>query len=308
MICSLNLNQALIDNTDTALAPPDTRSLTLGTTAYFFVETTLSTHFDLVLGTCTYMGDPVTDASDYVMGMSNKITTNYNFASDVVGFTMQIYQNSKSNDIVECDVTIGFASDIVIRKLFLCLTQELDLRLAVSPDAGQISTGNMLATGITLYHEWTLSVDLKLPLNEIAFWSNLLVLQGDSADGTTVGHRIPAVFMAGTDWEPGINKIHVSNHVNGYWGSGADFVVSSTDWFNLTIQQRLVGTTIMWEIKIDGELKYSTANNEPHVWNNVKVFIAGETFTGPVGRNPNVYESTVGEYKNFSLKTIKPQI
>lgn len=87
-------------------------SLPLGAVAYFFVEAGLSSQLDLVLGTCTYKGDPVTETSDYVMAMSNDISTAYSFASDVVGFTMQIYQNAKaSENAVHCDVTIGFASD-----------------------------------------------------------------------------------------------------------------------------------------------------------------------------------------------------
>jgi len=106
--------KAIIDNTDTALTQPDTASLPLGATTYFFVETTLSSHLDLVLGTCTYKGDSVTAASDYVMAMSNQITTAYSFASDVAGFTMQIYQNSKANDMVQCDVTLGFASPVPV--------------------------------------------------------------------------------------------------------------------------------------------------------------------------------------------------
>merc|ERR1712106_1275206 len=72
----------------------------------------LSSQLELVLRACTYKGDAVTASSDYVMAMSSEITTGYSFASDVVGFTMQIYQNSKSNDMVQCDVAIGFASDI----------------------------------------------------------------------------------------------------------------------------------------------------------------------------------------------------
>ena len=103
-----------MDNTDTALTSPV--SLPLGTTAYFFVESDLSNQLRLVLGACTYKGDAVTASSDYVMAMSSEITTGYSFASDVVGLTMQIYQNSKSNDLVQCDVAIGFASDIENRK------------------------------------------------------------------------------------------------------------------------------------------------------------------------------------------------
>ena len=60
----------------------------------------------------------------------------------------------------------------------------------------------------------------------------------------------------------------------------------------------------MWEIVIDGIVKSSMANNDPRVWNNVKAYIAGETFT--ILGHRDTYESTVGEYKNFSLKTTNP--
>lgn len=102
--------KALIDETNTALTPADSVSLIVGETVFFFVETNLSSRLDLVLGTCTYKNDEITDASEYVMGMSNQITTDYVFGDDVAGFTMYIYQNSEASDMVLCDVSIGFAA------------------------------------------------------------------------------------------------------------------------------------------------------------------------------------------------------
>jgi len=101
--------KALRDNTDVALTPSDNVALTVGETVFFFVETDLSSQLDLVLGSCSYMNDEVEARSDYVMGMSNMITTDHFFATDYAGFTMHIYQNSEDTDMVYCDVTVGFA-------------------------------------------------------------------------------------------------------------------------------------------------------------------------------------------------------
>ena len=42
---------------------------------------------------------------------------------------------------------------------------------------GQLERSNQIGTGLTLYKEWQLSVDLKLDQNQINAWSNILALQ-----------------------------------------------------------------------------------------------------------------------------------
>ena len=61
----------------------------------------------------------------------------------------------------------------------------------VSPDNGNISKGKLIAKDITLYHQWELSIDLKLTKSNINGWSNVFLVAGVSPDGTQ-GHRIPA--------------------------------------------------------------------------------------------------------------------
>ena len=170
--------------------------------------------------------------------------------------------------------------------------------LAVSEASGVVSAGNLIASGVTLYEEWSLSVDLLFPFNSIPDWSNVLILQSLSLDGT-VGYRIPAVFMA-SSFDP---NIHVMNHVNGYWNHEIDLGFVGTDWFTLTIEQRDIGnSTFMYAVFIDGNKVNEIENWWPNVWKNVNVWIAGDSSTGPQGAH--TYGPSVGHYNNFLLRTI----
>ena len=178
--------------------------------------------------------------------------------------------------------------------------------LAVSAASGVISAGNLIASGVTLYEEWTLSVDLQFPFNSIPDWSNVLILQGLSLDGT-VGYRIPAVFM-GSSFDP---NIHVMNHVNGDWNHETDLGFVGTDWFTLTIEQRDIGnqgnySTFMYAVFIDGNKVYELENWWTNVWKNVDVWIAGDSRTGSQGTH--TYGPSVGHYNNFLLRTINCEL
>jgi len=128
---------------------------------------------------------------------------------------------------------------------FLTLAAATDLQpeelinIPISPDNGKVSDSNLVASGVTLYKEWELSVDLKMRTNKIWEWSNILALQVNHEDADDnlwhgiYGDRIPAVFMHG-----GKNTLHVCNSVNGNWNHCWNSGDLGTDWFNLKIVQR----------------------------------------------------------------------
>merc|ERR1711892_1044679 len=128
---------------------------------------------------------------------------------------------------------------------FLTLAAATDLqpeeliKIPISPDNGKVSDSNLVASGLTLYKEWELSVDLKMRTNKITDWSNILALQvnHEEADDNLwhgiYGDRIPAVFMHG-----GKNTVHVCNSVNDNWNHCWNSEDLGTDWFNLKILQR----------------------------------------------------------------------
>merc|ERR1712176_1655672 len=103
---------------------------------------------------------------------------------------------------------------------------------------GQISSSNQIGSGITLYKEWELSVDLKLRKNRNWNWSNVFALQQYDADADDklahgdLGDRVPAVFMHG-----GAQKLHICNSVNGNWNYCYDTDDVGTGWNNLVIRQ-----------------------------------------------------------------------
>merc|ERR1712176_18093 len=103
---------------------------------------------------------------------------------------------------------------------------------------GQISSSNQIGSGITLYKEWELSVDLKLRKNRNWNWSNVFALQQYDADADDklahgdLGDRVPAVFMHG-----GAQKLHICNSVNGNWNYCYDTDDVGTGWNDLVIRQ-----------------------------------------------------------------------
>jgi len=210
--------KAIMDNTDTALTSPV--SLPLGTTAFFFVESDLSNQLELVLEACTYKGDAVTVTSDYVMTISNGITTGYSFASDVVGFTMQIYQNSKSNDIVQCDVAIGFASDIETPVSQEALAQDCpDTWSSFTIDGSEKCLKSIANADISTADSVCKSEGAKVPLPQSdaendEYHNAFLVLGADEGDNVKVAL--------------GLNDVAIE----GEWHDFAGNLVAYTNWFD----------------------------------------------------------------------------
>ena len=177
--------------------------------------------------------------------------------------------------------------------------------LVISPDNGEISNSNVVASDVTLYHAWELSVDLKLDNNRFADDSNVLALgvnhkYADNEEWQSVkfdGDRVPAVFMNG-----GANTISVCNSINGEWNHCWESDDLPPGWFNLNVKQRpqinvgLFYPRIMYEIYIDGKWQYSIENEQPKVWRNVNAKIANA-----------VGNASQGVYRDFTLTTMNLQ-
>ena len=164
------------------------------------------------------------------------------------------------------------------------------LNLEFEVTQGQIARSNLIASELTLYKEWQLSVDLKLDRNTINNWSNVLALQDESAG--QYGDRIPAVFMHARS-----NTLHICNSVNNNWNHCHNTGYVGTNWFNLRIGQREEDAGYRYEIYINGDLEYSVLNSSPEVFSNVRVELANQSFQ----------EASKGSFRNFQISTNRPE-
>jgi len=111
---------------------------------------------------------------------------------------------------------------------------------AVTPTT-KITRNQLYASGLTVYPEYELSVDVRLRTNTHRDWSNLFAFQVDDDDADDSlwhgenGDRIPAAYLAA-----GTQKLHVCSSVNDNW----NYCWNSDDmgtgnWFNLKVKQSL---------------------------------------------------------------------
>ena len=105
----------------------------------------------------------------------------------------------------------------------------------------KISRNQLYASGLTVYPEYEVSVDIRFETNSYRGWSNLFAFQVDDADADNSlwhgenGDRIPAAYLAA-----GTQKLHVCSSVNDNWNycwNSED--MGTGNWFNLKVKQSL---------------------------------------------------------------------
>jgi len=162
---------------------------------------------------------------------------------------------------------------------------------------GKLESSNQIGSGLTLYKEWQLSVDLKLRKNRNMNWSNVFALQQYDSDADDklahgdLGDRIPAVFM-----HAGAQTLHICNSVNGNWNHCYNTGSVGTGWNNLVIRQYEETGVFNYEILLNGNSEYKIQNTSPAVWQNVRAEAANGWSKG----------ASKGVFKNFQVSTTKP--
>ena len=105
----------------------------------------------------------------------------------------------------------------------------------------KISRNQLYASGLTVYPEYEVSVDIRFETNSYRGWSNLFAFQVDDADADNSlwhgenGDRIPAAYL-----HPENQKLHVCSSVNNNWNycwNSED--MGTGNWFNLKVKQSL---------------------------------------------------------------------
>ena len=152
-----------------------------------------------------------------------------------------------------------------------------------------------LATGLTLYEDWEITIDLKFPdETRSPNWKNVFGLQVDGTQDYATGSRIPSIFLKKDAlylfYTPGgtmqnFNQLGNQTHYFALIG------LKTSHWTTLHTRQ----TKGVFEIIYNNKLVLTGINSSPKTWTNVNV-IMGNT----LGEK---YQPAVGEYRNFEVKS-----
>lgn len=124
---------------------------------------------------------------------------------------------------------------------FCCDDDDNENSIEPISDSHKIKPNTLITSGLTVYPEYEMSVDVKLRSTHAGDWTNVLAFQVDSAGADDRlwhggnGDRIPAVFVAA-----GTTSVHVCSSVNDNWNYCWNSPNQGTNnWFNIKVKQSL---------------------------------------------------------------------
>ena len=160
-------------------------------------------------------------------------------------------------------------------------------------------------TGVTVYPEYEISIDLKLDddaASNTVDWRQIFAFAVSGLADYNTGSRLPAVWLT-----PGTTQIHVCNqydstlHPSIMYSSSTDYAcvdleaMPTGEWFNLKVEQKFHGNQLLHKIFIDDVERYSHQNGRTSgTFENVNGYI-GYDYPG----DAPVYPVASGWFKNF---------
>lgn len=120
-----------------------------------------------------------------------------------------------------------------------------------------------------LEQQWYLSFDIK-PKGTVSEWGNIVHATTDGKGGQ-YGFRIPAIWF-----RPDNLKMLFCYSINGDGKAHRCFeapdALSTTDFTNVRVSQTWNSTHYVFQISVNGDVKFSKVNFSPDVFENVKVY------------------------------------
>jgi|ERR1711915_190424 len=215
-----------------------------------------------------------------------------------------VYGKIKCSSNKPCGLYEGTCSnDNQCKDFLFCGTQSCDGRKCCTDGwytdySGEIEIkrGNLLTTFKKMGKSWV--VYFKLKLNSVNSGRYLSILQMTTANGNkekNYGSRNPAVFIKG-------NKLHIAAAINGNSNHHYDVpkALEAGKWYDINIQQAdydveggYKGT--IYTIKVDGEEVYKIDNDQPKIFENVKLYVGA----------PFSYQPADGRIKELSVTSYR---
>merc|ERR1711937_995649 len=159
---------------------------------------------------------------------------------------------------------------------------------------GTLGTEHTIATGLTMYENWSWSVDLKLPMDNIptSTWKSVFFIQVEGTDGLSqVGARLPSMFidpLSSTHVRTAIHYTHQPNGQYSRYENGENDFFSTNDWVNVAASQ----TNGLIEFRYNGNVVHTDINPNPVTFENVVIIM---------GRQLGSFGIATGEYRNFQF-------
>lgn len=132
---------------------------------------------------------------------------------------------------------------------------------------------NLVGTIPTLGKSYEISFEFY-PVTSGNSWTSLIHLTlGENM--RRYGDRSPGIFLRSADGQT-IERFHTCAAINGNRVACYSFMggVPLNKWYQVYINQKLVGTDYVYSIFLNGQLIKSWTNNQPAVFKNVKIFAA----------------------------------
>ena len=144
----------------------------------------------------------------------------------------------------------------------------------------QIAKGNLLTTIPSLAKEWYLSFQFKANKIDKGFRQVLHMTTGGkgAGSGAKYGERIPAIWIHDSK---GFLISSATGGKNNKYVKPSWFAGERDGWVQIVVEQKLVGSEIVFSISIGGEGRktLSVKNSSPSEFENVKVYSSSPWYT-----------------------------